>query len=107
MDLFLARPMMHAFRAKSRIVTLDVNPTPWKADALRVWPSPTCVQELRTALGTFGIWWQYVHVYADITAPLTLLLKKGVVWRWRKDIDQASFDGHKKCYSSCSCVDAH
>ena len=29
MDLFLARPVMHAFGAKSRIVTRDVNPTPW------------------------------------------------------------------------------
>ena len=29
MDLFLARPMMHAFGAKPRIVTVDVNPTPW------------------------------------------------------------------------------
>ena len=29
MDLFLARPMMHAFGAKSRIVTRDVHQTPW------------------------------------------------------------------------------
>ena len=29
MDLFLARPMMHAFGAKSRIVTGNVNQTPW------------------------------------------------------------------------------
>ena len=28
MDLFLARPMMHAFGAKLRIVTVDINPTP-------------------------------------------------------------------------------
>ena len=69
---------------------MSIHPT--KADALQVWPSPTCVQELRTALGTFGYWRQYVQGYADITAPLKLLLKKGVVWRWRKDVEQASFD---------------
>ena len=73
---------------------MSIHPT--KADALQVWPSPTCVQELRTAPGTFGFWRQYVQGYADITAPLTLLLKKGVVWRWRKDIEQASFDRLKR-----------
>ena len=29
MDLFLVGPMMHASGAKSRIVTRDVNQTPW------------------------------------------------------------------------------
>ena len=69
---------------------MSIHPT--KADALQVWPSPTCVQEFRMALGTFGFWRQYVQGCADITAPLTLLLKKGVVWRWRKDVEQAPFD---------------
>ena len=69
---------------------MSIDPT--KADALQVWPSPTCVQELRTTLGTFGIWRQYMHDYADMNAPVTLLLKKAVVWRWRKDVEQASFN---------------
>ena len=30
-DLFLTRPMIHAFGAKSRIVTRYVYPTPWTA----------------------------------------------------------------------------
>ena len=49
------------------------------------------LRRLRTALGTFRFWRQYVQGYADIM-PLTLLLKEGVVWRWRKDVEQASFD---------------
>ena len=48
--------------------------------------------QLRTALDTFGVWRKYVRVYADITATLTLLLNTGVVWRWRKDIEQVSFN---------------
>lgn len=37
MDLFLARPMMHAFGAKPRIVTVDVNPTPCKSVKSHHW----------------------------------------------------------------------
>ena len=48
---------------------------------------------------SYGTWCLRVlaseYGYADITAPLTLLLKMGVVWRWRKDVEQASFDRHK------------
>ena len=30
-----------------------------------------------------------------ITAPLSQLLKRGVVWRWRGDVEQAALDALK------------
>ena len=73
---------------------------PQKAAALQVWPAPSCVQELRSALGTFGFWRSYVNDYAGITAPLHALLTKSVVWRWRKDVEQAAFDTLKSAVAS-------
>jgi len=53
-----------------------------KIDALQQWPVPTTVSELRSLLGTFGFWRQYIYKYAAITLPLTALTRKGVVWHW-------------------------
>ena len=39
-------------------------------------------RELRSLLGTFGFWRDFIARYADITAPLTRLTCKNVAWRW-------------------------
>ena len=56
--------------------------TPAKCAALLKWPAPTNVSELRSLLGTFGFWRDFIARYADITAPLTRLTCKNVAWRW-------------------------
>ena len=48
-----------------------------KIDALQQWPVPTTVSELRSFLGTFGFWRQYINNYAAITLPLIALTQKG------------------------------
>lgn len=65
-----------------------VNPD--RAAALQNWPAPTSVPELRSLLGTFGFWRDYIASYAHIVAPLTDLLKKDVPWRWREDVEGAA-----------------
>lgn len=56
-----------------------------KVDALQNWPAPRNLHELRSLLGTFGFWRTYIHHYAHITHPLTLLTRKGVAWRWGEE----------------------
>ena len=69
---------------------LSVHPD--KAAALQSWPVPRDVHDLRSLLGTFGFWRPYIPQFAMITAPLSQLLKKGVVWRWRGDVEQIALD---------------
>jgi hypothetical protein len=67
---------------------LAVDPT--RAAALQNWPEPTNMHELRSCLGTFNFWRQYIRRYADIVAPLTALTKKGVRWEWRTNVEGAA-----------------
>ena len=69
---------------------------PDKAEALQSWPVPRDVHDLRSLLGTFGFWRPYIPHFAMITAPLSQLLKHGIVWRWREEIEQAALDALKK-----------
>jgi hypothetical protein len=52
-----------------------------KVAAVQMWPAPRNLHELRSLLGTFGFWRCYIHHYAHIRHPLTLLTLKGVAWR--------------------------
>ena len=77
---------------------LSVHPE--KAAALQSWPAPTTLHELRSLLGTFGFWRPYIPHFAMITTCLSQLLKKGVVWRWRDDVEQAALDALKSAINS-------
>jgi hypothetical protein len=65
---------------------------PARAAALQDWPEPTNRHELRSCLGTFNFWRQYIRRYADIVTPLTALTKKGVRWQWRTDVEGAALE---------------
>jgi hypothetical protein len=56
-----------------------------KSQAQQCWPAPTSIGELRSLLGTFGFWRQYISGYANIVEPLVFspakpLLGGGVRW---------------------------
>jgi hypothetical protein len=74
---------------------------PGRAAALQDWPEPTNLHELRSCLGTFNFWRQYIRGYANIVTPLTALTKKGVRWRWRTDVEGAAL----KSLKSTNCID--
>jgi hypothetical protein len=60
-----------------------------RAQALQNWPEPTTVKELRSLLGTFGYWRQYIKDFAAIAAPLTVLTAKHVAWHFGEDQQKA------------------
>ena len=85
MDLFLARPMIHAFGAKPRIVTVDVNPTPWYMYAACMWEGnpirgaatgrPPAGVGTRAAMESFYHAWPSVEgLAASADGPLEQLL---------------------------------
>ena len=52
-----------------------IETDPEKTRAIREWPQPTTVQELRQALGFFGYYRRYAKDYAKVAKPLHDLLK--------------------------------
>ena len=56
-----------------------------RAEALQNWPEPTTASEVRSCLGTFGFWREYISNYAHVVAPLTPLTGTGAPWRWGEE----------------------
>jgi hypothetical protein len=57
-------------------------PTKGRTQAVRLWPTPMDVSDVRAFLGLCGFVRRWIPDFADLAAPLNLLLKKGEPWRW-------------------------
>ena len=57
-------------------------PTKERTQAVRQWPAPTDISEIRAFLGMCGFVRRWIPDFADLAAPLNLLLKKGEPWHW-------------------------
>ncbi len=66
-----------------------VRPDPEKIRAIKEWPAPRDVKELRKFLGLAAYLHKYSRNYAEFTVPLSALLKKDAVWRWTAECQQA------------------
>lgn len=62
-----------------------------KLDAVAKWPALTCVDDLRSFLGTVGYYRRFIEGFSRLAAPLTDLLAKGTPFTWGAT-QQASFD---------------
>ena len=65
-----------------------VEVDPEKIRAIKEWPIPTNVREVRGFLGLTGYYQKFVKHYGTIAAPLTQLLKKGG-FRWTEETQEA------------------
>ena len=72
-----------------------IQTNPEKVSAIRNLAPPRTLKELRRFLGMSGYYRTCVRDYAAISASLTELMKKGVVWEWT-EIHQKSFDALKE-----------
>lgn len=60
-----------------------------KIQAVSNWPTPTSVKELRGFLGLAGYYQKFVRHYGLLSKPLTNLLRKGQLYIWIAETEQA------------------
>jgi hypothetical protein len=66
-----------------------VSADPDRVASILTYPVPRNQKHLRQFLGTCNFHHRFIVRYAEYTAPLVSLLKKGVKWKWTKDHDEA------------------
>ena len=65
------------------IVSADgVQTDPKKTDAIKTWPRPECVRDVRSFLGLCSYYRRFIHQFAEIAKPLHKLTEKGRSFTW-------------------------
>ena len=65
-------------------------------DAIKNWPTPINVSQVRSLLGLAGFYRRFVKDFSTIAAPLNELTKKGVVFKWGAPQDEAFLELKKQ-----------
>ena len=60
-----------------------------KVQAMRDWPIPHSVEEVRSFLGTVGYYRKFIRMFSEVAAPITELLQKDQPFRWAAEQQQA------------------
>lgn len=84
---------MKVGQRETRILGYAVGELGWRplvsaVAALRGYPSPTDVPELRAFMGLAQFYAPFIPRMATITRPLYRLLKKGVRWAWTRECER-------------------
>ena len=66
-----------------------VRTDPAKVAAVRDWPTPANLRELRSFLGLATYYRRFVKQFSQIAAPLHELTKKGLRWHWTPECEEA------------------
>ncbi|WVZ52446.1 hypothetical protein U9M48_003501, partial [Paspalum notatum var. saurae] len=69
-----------ARRGRARRVGIEVDSS--KIDAIREWPTPTTITQIRSFLGLAGFYHRFVPNFSSIAAPLHELTKKDAPFSW-------------------------
>ena len=69
---------------------------PDKVAAVRQWPTPTCVRDVRSFLGLASYYRRYIKDFGSIAYPLNRLTDKNKAFCWNKECEEA-FARLKRC----------
>ncbi|GBG62984.1 hypothetical protein CBR_g34685 [Chara braunii] len=70
-------------------VNNGIKPEDSKIAAIRDWPTPRTLTELRSFLGLANYYRKFVRNFSTIAAPQRRLLKKEAIWQWYQDCTSA------------------
>ena len=73
-----------------------IRPPPDRVKAITEYPRPKNVKELRRLLGLFNWFRKFIPNYNALVNPLTRLLKKGQLFKWRSEQETAFNDLKQK-----------
>jgi hypothetical protein len=76
-----------------------IEANPEKIEAIKQWPVPTCVKDVRAWLGLTGYYRRFVKDYAQIAQPLTELLSPAAGFMW-EDKAQTAFETLKSALTN-------
>ncbi|RXN12176.1 Transposon Ty3-I Gag-Pol poly [Labeo rohita] len=76
-----------------------ITADPSKVEAIRAFPAPNTLKEVQRFLGLAGWYHRFVPNFSKIAEPLNSLKKKGQVFKWMTQCQQA-FDQLKACLTS-------
>lgn len=79
-----------------------VSPDPSKITAIKDFPQPRTVRDVRAFLGLSGYYRVFIQNYAAISRPFTQLTKKDEKFVWTKQQQQEAFDNLKAALTSDS-----
>jgi len=103
-DIIFTRLRAHGLKAKASIcvlfkppidflchtVTAEViEPQTEKLAAIRDWPTPHCLRDVRAFFGLASYYRKFVKDFAAIAEPLSRLTRKGVPFHWTDEIQLA------------------
>jgi hypothetical protein len=71
-----------------------------KIEAIKSWPIPATLTQLRSFLGLAGFYRHFMRDFSTIAAPLNDLTKKGVPFYWDA-VEEQSFNTHRQV-NSCT-----
>ncbi|XP_022572945.1 uncharacterized protein LOC106437272 [Brassica napus] len=72
-----------------RVSEEGVAVDPENIAAIKEWPHPTSVTEIRSFLGLAGYYRRFVQGFASVSKPLTRLTGKGIAYEWSIETDEA------------------
>ena len=78
-----------------------IEPMPDKIEAIREWPTPRCLRDVRAFFGLASYYRRFVKGFATIAEPLTRLTRKQARFEWG-DEAQGAFDSLKQALMDAS-----
>ena len=66
-----------------------VDPVPDKLKAIRDWPTPHCLRDIRAFFGLASYFCRFIRNFASIAEPLTRLTKKNTIFKWTDEAELA------------------
>ena len=66
-----------------------IEPVPSKLQAIKEWPRPHCIRDVRAFYGLSSYYRKFIRGFATIAEPLTRLVRKNAVFQWSDEAEAA------------------